>query len=129
MVLAEVTCNKLVEVGVAVPIIFGYWRYQTTSDPNPLVQGIWIGFLSTFLSLGLWLSVTEFGGRLRYLTLSLIVVGALVHFVFAVYPQFLLPIVLFEQEIVHLILKLGERFTDRSSSFVLRLNPASLPIK
>lgn len=80
-------------VGLAIPIVFGYWRYRTTSEPNPVADGIWIGFLSTFFSLGLWLSSTELGRKLKYLTLLLILIGALVHIIFSVYPLFFIPIV------------------------------------
>ncbi len=84
----------VITTGIAIPVIFGYWRYQTTSEPNPVVQGLWIGSLSVFFSLGLWLSVTRIGRRLRYLTLLLILLGTIVHFVFAIYPVIFVPVVL-----------------------------------
>ncbi len=87
----------LIGVSVAIPIIFGCWRYRTTSEPSPLADGIWIGFLSSFFSWGLLLSVTEIGKKIKYIVLPLIILGIPVHLLFFSYPfLFLLAVVLSE---------------------------------
>lgn len=83
----------VIGVGIGVPVVFGYWRYTTSSEANILRDAIGWGILSLPLSLGLFLSVTEIGRRLRYLSLSFVFLGALVHLIFSVYPIFFLPVV------------------------------------
>lgn len=80
-------------VGAAIPFAVGYWRYVTNSEPT-LSDAIGWGFLSALFSSGLWLGVTQFGKRFRYLSLALIVLCSLVHIVFVVYPLFFLPLLL-----------------------------------
>lgn len=85
----------VVGVGILIPIIFGYWRYRTTSEPNMFRDAIGWGFLSIPFSSGLWLSTTRIGKRHRCFSFIFIFLCALVHIIFAVYPLFFLPIVVF----------------------------------
>lgn len=84
----------IIFIGILIPIFFGIWRYETTSEPNRLRDAISCAVLSTPFSLGLWLSVTKLGRKIRYITLILVVMGALVHFIFPVYPLVFIPIVM-----------------------------------
>lgn len=72
-----------VAVGLIVPLLFGFWRYQTTSETHPLFDAVGWGILSVPFSFGLWLSVSSLGKRLRYLTLLLILLGAPLHLMFS----------------------------------------------
>ena len=72
-----------VAVGIVIPIIFGFWRYQTTSEPNPLFDAVGWGIISVPFSFGLWLSVSSLGKKLKYLTLLLILLGAPLHLMFS----------------------------------------------
>ncbi len=86
-----------VGVGICIPIIYGIWRFRTTSDPHPIASGLFLGVLCTFFSLGLWLSVTSFGRKYKYVVLSLIVLGIPVHLLFFSYPLWFLVIVVFAE--------------------------------
>jgi hypothetical protein len=83
----------VIGAGLAVPIFFGYWRYTTTSEANNIRDAIEWGILSVPFSFGLWLSTMQIGKRFRHLTLGLIILSAIVHIIFSVYPFLFLPIV------------------------------------
>ena len=82
----------VISIGIAVPIVSGYWRYKTTSDPNPLLSGIFFGVICTFFSLGLWFSVTKIGSRFKWMTLLLLLVGIPLHVQASSYPFYFLPV-------------------------------------
>lgn len=79
-------------VGIVIPVISGYWRYSTTSDPNPLLSGIFFGVICSFFSSGLWLSVTKVGRRFKWFTLFLILIGMPLHIQASSYPFYFLPV-------------------------------------
>lgn len=83
----------IVGIGILIPIIFGYWRYTTTSETNALRDAVGWGILSIPFSTGLWLSTMQIGRKLKLLTLLVIALGASVHIMFSVYPFFFLLVV------------------------------------
>jgi hypothetical protein len=82
----------VVSIGVVIPVVSGYWRYSMTSDPDPLLSGIFFGVICTFFSLGLWLSVTKFGQRFKWMTLFLLLIGVPLHIQDSSYPFYFLPV-------------------------------------
>ena len=84
----------VVVVGVLIPIFFGYWRYETTSEVSKLRDAIGCAVMSMPFNLGLWLSVTAIGRKIRYISLAIVICGSLVHLTFQIYPLFFLPIII-----------------------------------
>lgn len=82
----------VISIGIVTPVVSGYWRYSTTSDPNPLLSGIFLGAICVFFSLGLWLSVTKVGRRFKWLTLFLLLIGIPFHIQASSYPFYFLPV-------------------------------------
>lgn len=78
-----------IAVGIIIPLIFGFWRYETTSEPHRLFDAVGWGVLSVPFSFGLWLSVSSLGKKVRYSTLLLILIGAPLHLIFSDYLHFL----------------------------------------
>ena len=68
-----------------IPIGVGYWRYQTQSDA-PYWGDFVLGLaLSSVFSLGLFLSTTKLGRKVRWVSLVLIFISAFPHFGFVGY--------------------------------------------
>lgn len=77
----------VIGVGIAYPIFFAYWRFHDTSEPNRFRQAMMSYVWITPLSVGLWLSLTKFGRKLKYILLPIIILSGSVHILFPVYPS------------------------------------------
>lgn len=84
----------VVGVGLAIPVVFAYWRYRTSSEPNPIQDALGWGILSTPFSGGLWLSLTKIGRKFKWITLLLLLVAAPIHIQISLYPFFFFPVFL-----------------------------------
>lgn len=84
----------VIAFAILTPIHFGYWRYLDTSNQHKIADGITWCLLSAPFSLGLVLSLTQIGKKIRYLTLFILMVGFLAHFIFVIFPLVFIPLLL-----------------------------------
>lgn len=98
-ILSEFDLHKILRIfviafAIVTPIHFGYWRYLETSNRNKIADGILWCLLSGPFSLGLILSLTQIGRKIRYITLFILTVGFLAHLIFVIFPLVFIPLLL-----------------------------------